>query len=117
MNRKERVLSYLKGVCLGRDRCMGGKELGQALNLNGTELRKAVNRLRQKCEPIASDRNGYFYAQTAGEIYAVFSDYFFQRGKQYFGLFVRSYRNAQSVLYALPAETSYDYIPLAQFVL
>lgn len=70
MNRKERVLSYLKGVCLGRDRCMGGKELGRTLNLNGTELRKAVNRLRQECEPIASDRNGYFYAQTAGEVYA-----------------------------------------------
>lgn len=69
MNRKERLLAYLKGVCLGRDRCMGGKELGRALNLNGTELRKAVNRLRQKCEPIASDRNGYFYAQTAGEVY------------------------------------------------
>lgn len=70
MNRKERVLSYLKGVCLGRDRCMGGKELGRTLNLNGTELRKAVNRLRQECKPIASDRNGYFYAQTAGEVYA-----------------------------------------------
>lgn len=70
MNREERLLAYLEGACLGRTRCMGGKELGQALNLNGTELRKAVNRLRQKCEPIASDRNGYFYAQTAGEIYA-----------------------------------------------
>lgn len=70
MNREERLLAYLEGACLGRARCMGGKELGQALNLNGTELRKAVNRLRQKCEPIASDRNGYFYAQTAGEIYA-----------------------------------------------
>lgn len=70
MNREARVLSYLKGVCLGRDRCMGGKELGRTLNLNGTELRKAVNRLRQECKPIASDRNGYFYAQTAGEVYA-----------------------------------------------
>ena len=70
MNREERLLAYLEGACLGRARCMGGKELGQALNLNGTELRKAVNRLRQKCEPMASDRNGYFYAQSAGEIYA-----------------------------------------------
>ena len=70
MNREEKLLTYLEGACLGRARCMGGKELGRALNLNGTELRKAVNRLRQECEPIASDRNGYFYAQTAGEVYA-----------------------------------------------
>ena len=70
MYREERLLAYLEGACLGRARCMGGKELGRTLNLSGTELRKAVNRLRQKCEPIASDRNGYFYAQTAGEVYA-----------------------------------------------
>ena len=70
MNREEKLLTYLEGACLGRARCMGGKELGRALNLNGTELRKAVNRLRQKCEPIASDRNGYFYAQTSGEVYS-----------------------------------------------
>ena len=53
MSREERLLVYLEGACLGRARCMGGKELGRTLNLNGTELRKAVNRLRQKCEPIA----------------------------------------------------------------
>ena len=70
MNREERLLAYLEGACLGRTRCTGGKELERRLNLNGTELRKAVNRLRQKCKPIASDRNGYFYAQTAGEVYA-----------------------------------------------
>ena len=70
MNREGRLLAYLEGACLGRARCMGGKELERTLNLSGTELRKAVNRLRQKCEPIASDRNGYFYAQTAGEVYA-----------------------------------------------
>ncbi len=70
MNREERLLAYLEGACLGRARCMGGKELGRALNLNSTELRKAVNRLRQKCKPIASGQDGYFYAQTAGEVYA-----------------------------------------------
>ena len=70
MNREERLLAYLEGACLGRARCTGGRELERRLNLNGTELRKAVNRLRQKCKPIASDRNGYFYAQTAGEVYA-----------------------------------------------
>ena len=35
----------------------------------GTCLRKQVNRLRCKEHPIASDRSGYFYATTAGEVY------------------------------------------------
>lgn len=70
MNREERLLAYLEGACLGRARCMGGKELGRTLNLNGTELRKAVNHLRQECKPIASGQDGYFYAQTAGKVYA-----------------------------------------------
>ena len=32
-------------------------------------LRKLVNRLRRQGVPIASDRQGYFYAATAGEVY------------------------------------------------
>lgn len=32
--------------------------------------RKLVNRLRRRGVPIASDRRGYFYAATAGEVYA-----------------------------------------------
>lgn len=34
------------------------------------ELRKQVNRLRRDGVPIASDRSGYFYADTAGEVYS-----------------------------------------------
>ena len=56
--REERLLAYLKAVCPGR-----------ACRAGGTE-RKAVHRLRRRGEPIASDRNGYFYAQIAGEVYA-----------------------------------------------
>ena len=37
---------------------------------NTSELQKQVNRLRRRGIPIASDRSGYFYAQTAGEAYA-----------------------------------------------
>ena len=48
---------------------MSGVELERALNLSGTELRKLVNRLRRMGVPIASDRQGYFYAATAGEVY------------------------------------------------
>ena len=70
MNREERLLAYLEGACSGRDYRVGGKELERTLNLSGTELRKLVNRLRQQNKPIASDQTGYFYAQTAGEVYA-----------------------------------------------
>ena len=34
------------------------------------ELRKLVNRLRREGVPIASGREGYYYASNAGEVYA-----------------------------------------------
>ncbi len=49
---------------------MSGGELERVLNLSGTDLRKLVNRLRRRGVPIASDRSGYFYAVTAGEVYS-----------------------------------------------
>ena len=55
-------------VC--RARRIGSKELQRALNLSGSDLRKYVSRLRRKKEPIASDQNGYYYAQTSGEVYS-----------------------------------------------
>lgn len=67
--REERLLSYLKGACPGRKYRVGGAELERVLGLSGTDLRKLVNRLRRKGIPIASDRQGYFYAVTAGEVY------------------------------------------------
>ena len=67
--REERLLSYLKGACPGRKYWVSGAELELALNLSGTDLRKLVNQLRRKGVPIASDRQGYFYAATAGEVY------------------------------------------------
>ena len=69
MNREDRLLVYLKGACAGRAYRVSGRELGMALNLSGTDLRRLVNRLRQRGVPIASDQSGYFYAQTAGEVY------------------------------------------------
>lgn len=67
--REERLLSYLKGACPGRKYRVSGAELEQALHLSGTDPRKLLNRLRRKGIPIASDRQGYFYAATAGEVY------------------------------------------------
>ena len=70
MNKEEQLLVYLKGFCLGRARRIGSKELQRALNLSSSDLRKYVSRLRRKKEPIASDQNGYYYAQTSGEVYS-----------------------------------------------
>ena len=67
--REEQLLSYLKDACPGRRYKVGGAELGRVLRLSGTDLRKLVNRLRRRGVPIASDRSGYFYAVTAGEVY------------------------------------------------
>ena len=47
----------------------GRLEPERALGVSSTDLRKIVNRLRRRGIPIASDRSGYFYAQTAGEVY------------------------------------------------
>lgn len=67
--REERLLSYLKGSCPGRKYRVSGAELERALSLSGADLRKLVNRLRRRGVPIGSDRQGYFYAATAGEVY------------------------------------------------
>lgn len=67
--REEQLLAYLKGACAGRSCRISSVELERALNLSGSDLRKLVNRLRRKGVPVASDRSGYFYAATAGEVY------------------------------------------------
>ena len=67
--REEKLLSYLKGACPGRKYRVSGDNLKRALGISGTDLRKLVNRLRKKGIPIASDRQGYFYAATASEVY------------------------------------------------
>ncbi len=64
------LLRYLKEAHTGRTRQITGAELGKRLSLSDTELRKRVNRLRQKGVPVCSDRSGYFYAANAAEIYA-----------------------------------------------
>ena len=61
---------HLKANCLGRKRTVPSPVLERTLHLSGNELRKHVNRLRRQGVPIASSRNGYFYAANAGEIYA-----------------------------------------------
>lgn len=68
--REEQVLAYLKGACPGRGYTVKSADLEAALHISGTDLRKLINRLRKRGIPIASSREGYFYAATAGEVYA-----------------------------------------------
>lgn len=68
--REEQLLNYLKNACPGKKRRVSGAELKRTLHISGTDLCKLVHRLRCKGVPVASDRHGYYYATTAGEIYA-----------------------------------------------
>lgn len=67
---EKQLVEYLKGACPGRACIAKGTELEAALHVSGNELRKMVNRLRRRGVPIASSREGYFYAVNAGEVYA-----------------------------------------------
>lgn len=68
--KKEALRDHLFRCCRGREHASGGRELERVLGASENELRKQVNRLRRDAVPIASDQNGYFYAETAGEVYA-----------------------------------------------
>ena len=68
--REELFAGYLKKNCAGRRKIMSGRALEKALHMSGNELRKQVNKPRRKGVPIASNQDGYFYAVSAGEVYA-----------------------------------------------
>ena len=67
--RDEQLLAYLKGSCSGRKNRVGGTAPARALHVSRSVMRTLVNQLTRKTHPIASDRRGYFYATTAGEVY------------------------------------------------
>ena len=66
----EALLQYLKTVCAGKKHLRSGRNLQSALHLSEKELRRRIHRLRCRGAPIAATRQGYFYAETAGELYA-----------------------------------------------
>ena len=68
--RSAQLADYLQTACLGRTNIKKSAEIERALRLSSTDLRKLVHRLRRQGVPIASSRDGYFYAATAGEVYA-----------------------------------------------
>lgn len=66
---KQPLLTFLETFCVGRKNRISGAELERTVGISAIELRKQVNRLRREGIPIASDRQGYYYAETAGEVY------------------------------------------------
>ncbi len=56
------LCEYLKQYRRGQESAASSKELEAAFHVKGTELRRAVNRLRCDGHPICSDATGYFYA-------------------------------------------------------
>ena len=64
------LLQYLKTACAGKKSLCSGKSLQNMFRISGNELRRRIHRLRCRGLPIAANRDGYFYAETAGELYA-----------------------------------------------
>ena len=64
------LCEHLKKYHQGQESAASSKELEAAFHVKGTELRRAVNRLRCDGWPICSDATGYFYAVRQSEIQA-----------------------------------------------
>jgi len=62
------LCEYLKEYRRGQESAASSRELEAAFHVKGTELRRAVNRLRCNGYPICSDATGYFYAARQSEI-------------------------------------------------
>ena len=63
------LLQYLKTACAGKKSLRSGKSLQNTFRISGNELRRRIHRLRCWGLPIAANRDGYYYAETAGELY------------------------------------------------
>ena len=69
-NIEERLCEYLKANYRGSDNRVSSKQLEAFFHVKGTEIRRMVNSLRCKGEPICSDDYGYYYAANQLEINA-----------------------------------------------
>ena len=68
MNR-DKVEEFMHTRCKGRKNIISCASLQKSLHISEQELRKQVNRLRRDMVPIASNRYGYYYAESASDIY------------------------------------------------
>ena len=68
MNR-DKVEEFMHTRCKGKKNIKSSAALQKSLHISEQELRKQISRLRRDKIPIASDRCGYYYAETASDIY------------------------------------------------
>ena len=64
------LCEYLEQYHKGQENAASSKELEAAFHVKGSELRRAVNRLRCSGHLICSGETGYFYAARPAEVTA-----------------------------------------------
>lgn len=67
---EEAFCEYLAKNFRGANNPVSSKTLEAVFHVKGTEIRRMVNSLRSKGEPICSDLDGYYYADNQYEINA-----------------------------------------------
>ena len=67
---EEAFCQYLAKNFRGANNPVSSKTLEAVFHVKGTEIRRMVNSLRSKGEPICSDLDGYYYADNQHEINA-----------------------------------------------
>ena len=65
---KEKFERFMSDEHIGRKKAITSKEIENAFQCKGTEVRKIVNELRSNGVPICSLPIGYYYAETKSEI-------------------------------------------------
>lgn len=65
---KEVLSEHLKRCHLGAENAVTSRELEHTFSIRGIEVRHMVNALRREGVPIASNRQGYFYAASEQEV-------------------------------------------------
>lgn len=64
------LCEHLEQYHKGQENAVSSKELEAAFHVKGTELRRAVNRLRCSGHLICSNESGYFFAARPAEVSA-----------------------------------------------
>ena len=68
MDKRTEIGLYLKEYHTGSSKSIHSRELQRLFQIDGRNLRRKINRLRQDGVPICSDNTGYYYAETQNEI-------------------------------------------------
>lgn len=68
MDKRSEIGLYLKEHHTGSSKSIHSRELQRMFQIDGRNLRRKINRLRQEGVPICSDNTGYFYAETEKEV-------------------------------------------------